>query len=73
MTNTALDFTKELGGLFIMLGLLIWAILSPIGFGMTALFAFAWIMGNLGLVLVLLVAALFVTAAVVIAAERRAA
>ncbi|RVC71339.1 hypothetical protein EN759_00555 [Mesorhizobium sp. M00.F.Ca.ET.038.03.1.1] len=69
--ETTLDFAHDLGASLILLGLLIWAAVSPIGFGMAALSAIIWALANLGLVVILLCAALAVTVAVVWAIERR--
>ncbi|RWX70428.1 hypothetical protein EN780_03270 [Mesorhizobium sp. M4B.F.Ca.ET.089.01.1.1] len=69
--ETTLDLAHDLGAGLILLGLLIWAVVSPIGFGMAALSAIIWTLANLGLVVILLCAALAVTAAVVWAIERR--
>ncbi|RWP69520.1 hypothetical protein [Mesorhizobium sp.] len=70
--ETALDFANEMKAIFIGLGLLVWAIVSPLGFAKAALLALAWVIGNLGLVLILLVAALIVIVAVLYVAERNA-
>lgn len=70
--EAALEIANDLKAIFIGLGLLIWAIASPLGFAKAALLAIGWTIGNLGLVLILLVAALIVIVAIAYIAERNA-